>query len=203
MPVNIKVTSLLNVTRGEGRLAKRNPFFQREGKRILKEIGNEFVDALINERLDGNPIERRTGKFSDRKNFRVRVKSQPGAESVDLELSITIGGPQAQILEQGGTITPKSGKFLAIPLDAARDADGAVLPGFETPRNFKTRLVPSPNGGYLVFIDGMRAPVFKLQSSVTIPPQLGARAFFRSGEMRKLLRRKKAEFARLLNKELS
>jgi hypothetical protein len=87
-----------------------------------------------------------------------------------LEGRYSIGGqavPYARIHEFGGTILPKRGKFLAIPLGPVLTAAGVARGG---PRQYPGLRL---NGRLLVDADGKA--FFLLVRSVRIPARLGVR----------------------------
>jgi len=80
----------------------------------------------------------------------------------------------ARIQEEGGTITAKNVKFLAIPLDAAKTAAGVARIG---PRDLPGRQTFVAKG--IIFFkssknDPKPTPMFALKESVTLPPRMGA-----------------------------
>jgi hypothetical protein len=95
----------------------------------------------------------------------------------------TIGSklPYARIQEYGGTIVPKNGKYLAIPLDAALNQQGIPLrPG---PRFWTNTFVAKSKAGNLLIFQKRGAgiiPLYVLKTSVTLPARLGLGATVRS-----------------------
>lgn len=82
--------------------------------------------------------------------------------------------PYADIHEYGGVITPKKGKFLAIPLEAAKTVRADV--GRGGPRDFEDTFIFTSKAGNKIIAqrsgDGL-TPLFVLKESVKIPPRLG------------------------------
>lgn len=88
----------------------------------------------------------------------------------------------ARIQEEGGTITPKRSKFLAIPLDAAKTAAGVAR---ISPRDLPDRQTFVAKG--IIFFkssknDPKPTPMFALKKSVTLPPRMGAWGVILSSE---------------------
>ena len=92
------------------------------------------------------------------------------------------GVPYAKIQETGGTIRPKTAKFLAIPLPAALDGNGVPLRA--GPRDWdKTFCAMSKAGNLIIFrrLGAAITPLYVLKDEVTIPPRLGMRATLQAG----------------------
>ena len=90
-----------------------------------------------------------------------------GSFSIVLRAGTPDGGrvPYARIHEEGGTIRPKRGRFLKIPVGPAlTGAGGSRLP---PGGSGGIRFVPTPRGGVLVGRDGQGW--FVLKQQVTIP----------------------------------
>lgn len=90
-----------------------------------------------------------------------------GSFSIVLRAGTPDGGrvPYARIHEEGGTIRPKRGRFLKIPVGPA--LTGAGVSRLPPGRSGGFRFVPTPRGGVLVGRDGQ--VWFVLKQQVTIP----------------------------------
>lgn len=80
-----------------------------------------------------------------------------------VEIGIGTDLDYAAIQEFGGTITPKKGKFLAIPLTSEARA-------IVSPRNFPEELTARFGGNGGVLVDSAGIAQYALVRSVTIPP---------------------------------
>lgn len=102
----------------------------------------------------------------------VKVKGST-VNTIEAEIRLTGYAP---IHEFGGTITPKRGKFLTIPLPAALDGQG--VPKMRRARDWPNTFVAKTKKGNLVIFQRRGAeiiPLYVLKTSVTIPPRLGVR----------------------------
>lgn len=106
----------------------------------------------------------RTGRL--RASIRGTVEQVSGDPAIVLRAG-TDGGavPYARIHEEGGTIRPKRGRFLKIPVGPA--LTGAGVSRLPPGRSGDFRFVPNPRGGVLVGRDGK--VWFVLKRQVTIP----------------------------------
>jgi hypothetical protein len=87
-----------------------------------------------------------------------------------------------RIQEYGGTITPKKGKYLTVPLPAA--LDGAGVPLRASARDWeKTFVIRSKSGNLLICRrEGKQiVPLYVLVTQVVIPPRLGMRNALETG----------------------
>ncbi len=156
-----------------------NPVIQREMRNMLDTV----VDALRqrhstswqpNQKL---PSGAKTGRLAKRS----------GKMLADIEKSIKVSGmglteirgeiAGPRIHEQGGRIRPK-GKFLAIPLPAALNANGT--PKKRRARDWRNTFVTkSKRGNLLIFQKkgaGKIVPLYVLKTTVLIPQRLGLNA---------------------------
>lgn len=123
-------------------------------------------------------LSRRSGALVDAIVNSVTVK---GTTFQTIEGTIGADVKYAAIQEFGGTIKPK-GKYLAIPLPAALNANGT--PKKAGPREWKNTFVAmSKNGNLIIFLkEGAGiTPLYVLKTSVTIPPRLGMRKTLDAG----------------------
>ena len=122
------------------RLEKRK---QELRARITQEFQRgkaNFMRSMVRERLSGaspSSLARRTGQLA-RSLDAVVVAHDKAVVMVGF-----IGGgvPYAKIHEYGGTITPKNGKYLAIPLGPAKTKGGDVKGQGASPRNWPNKLI--------------------------------------------------------------
>lgn len=169
----------------------------------MKRIGAEFEREMDENRLSGRlsgPFRRnlsmdrvaaRTGML--RRSLRYRVDDpRPGQGAEDMRLIVNIGNAQtahyAFIQEYGGTIRPKTSRYLTIPMPANLTPAGVT--------RFKAReldnLFVLRSGGKLFLARREESGVviyFLLKREVKIPPRLGFEKTWASGQMRQLRRR--------------
>ena len=113
----------------------------------------------------------RSGRL--RSSIASAVDAKPGSIAIVLSAGGTAGGEPvkyAALQEFGDTITPKRGKYLAIPIGPAKTAAGvARRPG---PRDYGDQLRFRPiSGGRGLLVDRAGGEAyFVLVRSVTIPP---------------------------------
>lgn len=105
------------------------------GERWRKEMQDRFQPWTRGFRHSGDSAIRiRSG--GTRRSISAKVT---GDAIEDLVLTESAGGteaaPGARLQELGGTVTPKKGQWLAIPMDQALTASGQPKRGFESPRN--------------------------------------------------------------------
>jgi hypothetical protein len=98
---------------------------QRDLVGNFRTLGQKF-DALIKGKLlMGEVLDRRTG-MGQRSIF-YRVEDDPIGNTVTLIVGANLAiAPYMRILAYGGTIRPKTGRFLTIPLDAAKTPSGVA-----------------------------------------------------------------------------
>jgi hypothetical protein len=116
------------------------------------------------------------------------VKSMPAKITIGLHAGGMTGGTSVKYAKVqdvgtagiGGPITPKRGKYLAIPLDPARQATGTARA--PSPRDYPNlRFGPrSRRGNPLLVDEASGEPYFVLVRSVTIPPTYYMRNAFYS-----------------------
>lgn len=183
-------------TRAASRLARKAPRrFQAAGERALKRIGQE-IGRRMKKRFrppssalsaGGNPGSRarnflfsRTGTLKDSYGYLVQRR---GTRGVALS-TFFAGVPYARIQEEGGTITPKSSRFLTIPLgDNLTEAGDIRYPSARAlfDRAERDPSVGSPfihNG--VIFLDQPNGrddtlALWVLKRKAKIPPRLGFR----------------------------
>lgn len=160
-----------------------NAALERRTPPFLASAGNQFIAVLQRERLSGNPLKVRTGAL--RGSFTANVVSVPGGNKA---VSISTRSPYFRIHDTGGTIRPRTAKFLAIPLDAALTPAGvsrypsplrASLPiafplGVFVRRGILWGVRSRGRGG----VKSEIVPLFALRKQVTIPARIGLDALW-------------------------
>lgn len=150
----------------------------------MRRIGGGLQSYILRNKLQGDPLERRSGTLGRALFYRITVAD------AEREVILTIGAdkkkaPQAAVQEYGGTIRPKNARSLAIPLEAARTARGLAR---ITARRFMEN--PGELGYDAAFVAddvifGVKEtknredvdPVFALKKQVVLPE----RSYIRSG----------------------
>lgn len=172
--------------------------------RLMPQIGRQAVDLVA--QLHSKQVHRRFRGYKGDPNTSDRLQNRTGAlrqrlmvrpaamYPTDIRADSYVAGPlaYARIQEEGGTIRPKKGKYLTIPLPAARTKAGAPrkaarlvkrADGWETAQR-----VPGAEGkkthirGKAIGVDGPGdsfVPLYALKMSVTIPPRLKFMETFR------------------------
>ncbi len=165
----------------------------REFKRALREVPDQIYKGarkglqkglrgyqreLTRTRLRGRPgLARRSGNLA--RDLQTTVRGR----TVDTLVGIAFfTAKYAPAHEFGATITPKRGRYLAIPLSAVSTPTGiAQYQPRDFPNAFFIRSRKNPDNLVLVEERGSRiVPLFAMVRSVTIPPRLEARETMRS-----------------------
>jgi len=137
-------------------LADPTPLLQAGGEGIETRLRKHFLERDAEGNKKGWP----------RKHFWNRVVRQAtslGEVTAD-RATVHIASPEFGLHLRGGTVTPKRGKFLAIPITAEAYKAGSPREG-NMPGLFFVRF-PKGNRAYLSTQDG---PQYRLLKSVTIP----------------------------------
>jgi hypothetical protein len=128
----------------------------------------------------GKTLSKRTGALVQAIVGSVKVN---GASFTTITGEIGAPGiPYAKIQETGGTIKPKSSKFLCIPLPTALDGNGVPLR--KSPRDWENTFVATSKAGNLMIFQkraGSIVPLYVLKDQVTLPPRLGMRDTLTAG----------------------
>jgi hypothetical protein len=149
---------------------------------ILRLIGGGVVSHIGREKLSGQILGVRTGTLRRALFYRVFVDAN------GLDAGVVVGAdvkkaPQAAVMEFGGTITPKNGRYLAIPLGPALTAKGVAR---ESARAFIAN--PQSLGFDHTFVNPRKTAimgaskgqppraVFALKTSITVPEHSYLRA---------------------------
>lgn len=136
----------------------------------------------IIENLRGDPVKGRSGQFAKSWRLGSTGRQVSGGASFTLEANnvrfdaaLGSDAPQARILEEGGTVTPTSAEFLAIPLGPAKTGAGVVRRGAESPKMVEGLFPIVSKRGNLLLVKrkgkGKRAgiePWYLLRRSVNI-----------------------------------
>lgn len=149
-------------------------------KRAMRTWASTYIDDLKTGRLSGNPINRRTGNLA--RDWTMRVDETP----VGLVATVGTHGladKYAGLQEYGGTITPKSSKWLWIPTRENQTSKGVAR---VTPRQ------AIEQGGFISYKKGPMffgipqtksqgkgmgphiTPLFVLKKSVKVEGRMGA-----------------------------
>jgi phage gpG-like protein len=164
---------------------------------ILSRFGNEVVGVAQQHFMTGQAIRVRTGRLRGSMDFRMTTDYE--ARVGDLRAGSNV--KYAAMQEFGGTITPKKGKYLAIPI--YRGAESTTMP--RSPRDFSDlfflRLAGKPFLARKSGRAGARLELmFALKTSVTIRPHNYLRNafdwFFASGRAATLAESTTNEFIR-------
>lgn len=138
-----------------------------ELKEKFKQLGEQVSgDNLEDAARAGALIIRNAGSENAPKRTRTLSRSihietlEKQAKKVEMGIGTDLD--YAAIQEFGGTITPKKGKFLAIPLTEEARAN-------VSPRDFPEKLSPRFGGNGGVLVDGAGIAQYALVRSVTIP----------------------------------
>lgn len=158
-----------------------------KAKSIMQDWAMSTWRGIVADRMSGQGVNRRTGNLA--RDWVVDTQTtSDGLESVMFTQGTA--NAYAGILEWGGTITPKNGKFLWMPLAANLTSKGVA------------RITPSQaieEGGFVHYGNGNPTflgkpqtkqssrslhmavvPLFVLLRSVTIRPQLGVSNYFQT-----------------------
>ena len=141
----------------------------------LREFLDGVAEALAQRHGGAWPGGTTTNTLSSRSGAMV----QSIIESVEVngrtfdKITGQIGGSMiAAVQEFGATITPKTAKYLTVPLPAALDSQG--IPKKKSAREWDNTFVAQSKAGNLIIFqrDGAKIiPLYVLKTSVTIPPQ--------------------------------
>ncbi len=152
---------------------------EKAPKRLFDEVttrltkrAREFVQRVFpRARLSGGEgLKNRTGAL--RRSFNVTSK---GGDLNSWHMAEFTTSPYAKIHEHGGTIRPKSAKYLAIPLAAAKAKSGDLRGG---PRSFTNTFFAKSKAGNLILFQNQGKgkkplPLFVMKKQVTLKPRLG------------------------------
>lgn len=148
----------------------------------------EFVET----HLHGNPVRRITGQLE--RSFQPVWSSSPTSFRAGVAFSPAMTGPEgafpnyANILEEGGTISPKSGKLLAWPVSGGPATTAAGIARYAGPRAYPGKLFfHQGKGGKMYLAEAIPGKknavgpslryVYHLAPRVTIKARLGFRTW--------------------------
>jgi hypothetical protein len=148
------------------------------GKRLvanLRTLGQKFQRVIVGDLLTGSVLNRRTGRGQRSIFYRV-------IEGTENDVELVVGAdlnkaPYMRINALGGEIRARRGRYLAIPLDAAKTGNGvARFSAADVKANpeafgYSGTFVRKGNRGPIVFgVKGKTiVPLFVLKESVAIP----------------------------------
>ncbi len=155
--------------RNMNRFVKRWPkAFTRRSLQVVNERVQSARNRFVRQRMTGKPgLKINTGKSQRAIRTKVSVSSRGvrGIVYIDLRMA-----PHLRIHEIGGTIKPKSSKFLWIP------ADGSSGKPLRISSFSNMSFLPTPRG-FVVLDKGSKKHIYTLVRSVQIPARLGFRAW--------------------------
>jgi hypothetical protein len=137
----------------------------------LVEVGSRGERVVKEGYLSGNRLAVRSGRL--RGSVTMAVSEGPPTMQLSAGAARGVQVKYAQVLEDGGVIVPKRGRFLAIPVRGgpACTPSGVTKAGWESPRTapVKLRFVRTTRGGILV-LDKKNSStiVYRLVRSVKI-----------------------------------
>lgn len=152
---------------------------EKAPKRLFHEVstrlvrrGREFIQRIFpRARLRGDPgLHNRTGRL--RGSFNI---TSEGKDLNTWQMAEFTTSPYAKIHEHGGQIRPRSAKYLAVPLPAARTKGGDTRGG---PRSFANTFFAKSKAGNLILFQNQGKgkkplPLFVMKKQVTLKPRLG------------------------------
>lgn len=156
----------------------------KNAQKAFRQSGQEFQRKMTLERFrpysgwknNTDQLQSRTGFLKKSIGYSVT-----GSSLGELELRVYSAGIKyANLQEYGGTITPKNGRYLALPIGKALGPRG--IPKKRGPREYPDGFFFTSKRGNLLF--GVRVgkgkrkkiePLYWLRESVKIPPRFGFR----------------------------
>ena len=158
-------------TRGLKRFAKRWPIsFKKRSLQVVTERVEKSKHRFIRRRMTGRPgLKIRTGRSKAAIQSKVGFSAKGVEGTVFIDLRIA---PWLRMHEIGGTIKPRSAKFLWIPADGSSSTRPMRIPLSFSEMSF----IPTPRGFVVLEADSQKH-IFTLVRSVQIPARLGFRAW--------------------------
>lgn len=171
----ISITS--NVTALRPYLDKLTPTLRASLGAAMKRVAAWGHRYLVNEKLTGQSLTARTGNTKRAVFDRVQGTDQAPQAVIGID---TTFAPGARINNDGGTIVPKNGRMLTIPLEAAKTPKGVARftarELFNRPAAFgysgifiRKGVIMGRQGGMYGKGGAALTPLFALKSRVTIP----------------------------------
>lgn len=146
-----------------GRLLRET--LPREARKVITTAAVELESTTkANQRKAG--LHRRTGSLFNRTSARAKF----GLSTFESEIQLRVDVPYASVHEGPNptTIRPKRGRYLTIPLDAAKTGAGVMrAPARAWPNTYVRR----SRAGNLIIWSQNGEPLFLLRRSVTIRPR--------------------------------
>lgn len=165
------------------------------GGSAMQEAMHARFTGYSNPRTAGDLLQNRSGEGGLRSAITHDVAGQFGTGQPLTLRAFVAGKPYARLQEFGGTITPKRGRFLTIPIADNLTTGGRVrypsAADLERTYPGQTYFARSKRGSLLLFAKGKpgAAPpkrgkpktqlLFVLKERVTVPPRLGFRETWR------------------------
>jgi len=156
-------TTVQGTDRVKDRLARFPVNLRIERLKQMERASIYLMNYIQRNKLSGQVLKRRSAFLANHMNYDVR---EQGKDVIGRAGNKTV---YAAIHETGGTIRPKNGMYLTIPLAAAMTPAGVVR---KPARQWENTFVRTSRGGGKVMYsrDGKQAiPIFALVKSVTIP----------------------------------
>lgn len=142
---------------------------ERVANIIKQKHGRSYSSTTRNPK--SSPLMKRSGEGVKSVIESVRVKSSPQIKGYLGQIS----AGKLSFHEYGGVITPKTSKYLTIPLPAALRGDGTPIR--KKARDWdNTFVMRSKKGNLIIFrkvLAGKIVPLYVLKKRVKIPPRLG------------------------------
>ena len=153
----------------EADFAAMGPAYFKHLTTDLKSYGDDFVYDTIWGKLDGDPL---TGRSQSLRNS--FFCEDDGTTLDNWSMVIYSTSKYAPIQEFGGTIVPKTSKWLAIPLTAAKTPAGVPR---GSPRSFKDTFFKTSKKGNLILFQKVGkekiVPLFVMKKRVDLDPKFG------------------------------
>jgi len=157
------------------------PVLKRELETFLKGVSASMV-ARHSGSWPGGTTAKTLSSRSGRALRSIEESIKVTGDTMDTVQGQIGGVHYLRIQEFGGTIVPKTAKYLTVPLPAA--LDGAGVPIHKSARDWDNTFVARSKAGNLLIFQKRGkdvVPLYVLVKSVTIPPRLGMRDTLNEG----------------------